>query len=158
MAAKRGIGTPKGLGPAFPFEEDGTVQIERMHATLLPTGNFLLENSPFHVFGISYQDGFSARVVDGLLTFDRIVSRGGHSTYRVRLPADKDHPHFLHNWNELEGAGCSFEWSSANDKLLYAIDMPPGVDVRAVYRILEGKEEQGIWEFEEAHYYDPSTR
>lgn len=38
---------------------------------------------------------------------------------------------------------------------LYAIDISPGVDIARVYKIMEELENQGVWEFEEGHYFNP---
>ena len=90
------------------------------------------------------------------LIFLRIVSRGGHSTYRIRLPIGSDHNFFLEQWLALEKLGCTYEGSSASTKRLYALDIPPNANVAAVYLVLEKGEQEGIWEFEEAHYCEPS--
>lgn len=134
--------------------EDGIV--ERMHAITHADGSYILDNSPFYAFGISLGDRFTATKKDGELLFAEVVARGGHSTYRIKLPVGCGHPYFLEHWAQLEELGCTFEGSSANPERLYAIDMPPGVDVLKAYQILEEKEQQGIWTFEEGHYFDPS--
>jgi hypothetical protein len=138
---------------SFPVgdEEDGFV--ERMHA-VAQNGLYVLDNSPFYAFGISFGDVFSAMQKDGDLAFSDVISRGGHSTYRIKLPVGREHAYFLEHWGELEQLGCTFEGSSANAERLYAIDVPPGVDVFKVYQVLEAKEQQGIWSFEEGHYFD----
>jgi hypothetical protein len=128
-----------------------------MHAVAEGGDCYVLDNSPFYAFGISFGDVFSALQKDGELVFSAVIARGGHSTYRVRLPAGCEHAYFLENWIELEQLGCTFEGSSANAERLYAIDIPPGIDVTKVYRVLEEKEQQGIWFFEEAHYFDPQV-
>lgn len=129
--------------------------VERMHAITQGEGHYVLDNSPFYAFGISFGDVFAATEKDGALVFSEVVSRGGHSTYRVKLPAEREHAYFLENWVELEQLGCTFEGSSANAERLYAIDIPPGVDVFKAYQILEEKEQQGTWSFEEGHYFNP---
>lgn len=131
-------------------DESGTV--ENMHATALPDGSFRLENIPFHVYGISFGDEFRAKVADDRLFFDEITRRGGHSTYRLKLPAEVTHEQFLKLWQPFAKKGCSFEGSSAEQWPLYAIDIPPGVDVQAIYQQFTEGENQGLWEFEEGHY------
>jgi len=78
----------------------------------------------------------------------------------VKLPPDAESGNFLAVWPELESLGCTYEGSVAGSRPLYAIDVPPGCDIKAVYRILELREKDGTWEFEEAHYYagDPIDR
>lgn len=129
--------------------------VERMYAIDIGEGRYVLDNSPFHVYGISCGDVFSAVFRDGDLVFASVIARGGHSTYRVRLPEGKDHCHFLAYWDELQRLGCTFEGSGLGEKRLYALDIPPSVDVAKVYRYLEEMENEGVWQFEEAHYFDP---
>jgi hypothetical protein len=138
----------------FPVAKGEATLVERMHATNTGDGKYILRNSPFYAFGISAEDVFYATSEDGELTFSGVASRGGHSTYRVRLPAQRDHAEFLKNWEELERLGCTYEGSSADTHRLYTIDVPPTIDVLKVYRVLEEKEQRGIWVFEEAHYFN----
>ena len=138
----------------FPIEE-GSADSEVMYA--MPSGNgfYVLDNSPFYTFGISYCDEFKAKSNDGELIFDSIVARSGHSTYRIKLPLNKEHNYFLEHWTLLADLGCSYEGSSVNKKRLYSIDMPPNVDVFQAYKIMEDLENKGVWEFEEGHYCPP---
>jgi len=129
---------------------DGSV--ENMHAEPLPDGTFRLDNSAFHFYGISWGDRFEVVLEDGQLFFSKVSGRGGHSTYRVKLPAGKPHSAFLDSWEPLKALGCSYEASGLGPRRLYAIDVPPDADLKAVYRLLEQGEEAGKWEFEEAHY------
>lgn len=132
---------------AFPVERGWA---ETMFAQPLPSGHYRIDNSPFHVYGVSNGDTVSAAPdQDGRLVFTDVVQRGGHSTYRVRLPPGQGPSCFLKHWPALLALGCSFEGA---DGRLYAIDLPPGVPVEAVYALLAQVEQAGVWEFEEAHY------
>ena len=145
------------LKVAFPVEQDGDHFVERMHAIQVGPNQFVLDNSPFYSYGISNGDTFRADLRDGDVVFSEVLRRGGHSTYRVKLPEGYSHAHFLRHWQPLEELGCSYEGSSANTKRIYAIDVPPGVDVFKVYGILEKGEEQRLWEFDEGYYFDPEV-
>lgn len=138
---------------SFPVGEGDASLVERMHAIKQGDGLYLLDNSPFYAFDISFGDVFLATLNEEELIFSKIFSRGGHSTYRIKLPVGHEHSRFLDSWNELEKLGCTYEGSSSNPERLYSIDIPPGVDVSKVYRIFEAKEHEGIWQFEEAHYF-----
>ncbi|HYD37531.1 MAG TPA: DUF4265 domain-containing protein [Allosphingosinicella sp.] len=129
---------------------DGTV--ENMHADPLPDGTFRLDNSPFHSYGISLGDRFEVVKEEGRLFFSKVAARGGHSTYRVKLPRGKSHSEFLRHWEPLKALGCTFEGSGVDERRLYSIDIPPGADVHAVYALLEEGEAAGLWDFEEGHY------
>lgn len=155
-------GLPSGYGRssisrttvAFPLENSSDAVVENMHVLHVSGDTYIVDNSPFYVYGISFGDKIVASKSHGKLLFSRILERGGHSTYRIKLPSGRNHAYFLRYWPALAQLGCSYEGSSANPRRLYAIDLPPEVDVAAVYAILEGHEQAGIWEFEEAHYCD----
>lgn len=139
---------------SFPCVEGEGCIVERMHARVLNGGRYSLDNSPFYAFGISFEDVFLAELKDGELIFAGVVWRGGHSTYRVKLPVGCDHDYFLEHWPALDKLGCTFEGSSAKLQRLYSIDVPPKADVFEVYRVIEEKEQQNVWSFEEAHFCD----
>jgi uncharacterized protein DUF4265 len=142
---------------AFPFENEGGVAHENLHVIRSGLNRLVVDNSPFYVYGISFGDVVTA-VPDGArLLFDRVIERGGHSTYRIKLPAGTDHRYFLTYWPALEALGCSYEGSSAGVRRLYAIDVPPEADIHEVYRMLEEGENEGRWEFEEGHYCSPDA-
>jgi hypothetical protein len=136
----------------FPISNSIENGVEIMHAKPICGNRFILDNSPFYAFGISFCDEFLVEEIDGERTFSSIASRGGHSTYRIKLPEGKDHEYFLKHWGKLEDLGCSFEGSTANMKRLYSVDLPPHVDVHVAYKILQDNENLGIWEFEEGFY------
>jgi hypothetical protein len=136
-------------------QQPGGIQRERLWATPQPDGSYLLENSPFHAFGVSYRDAIYANVENGDLVFARIARRGGHSTYRVKLPKGKDQGYFLEFWPQLAQLGCTYE-RTGDQRQIYSLDLPPAVSVHAVYDVLTRLEEAGVVEFEEAHYFEPA--
>jgi hypothetical protein len=139
---------------SFLIPEENGGGTERMHATPLGEGRYIIDNSPFYVFNISCGDVIQASTdKDGEKSFLRVESRGGHSTYRIRLPIGLDHKFFLENWAALGELGCTYEGSSVNSGRLYSVDIGPDVNVFDVYKILDEKERQGVWVFEEAHYF-----
>lgn len=139
---------------SFPID-DGEATYENMHAVRLDDG-YMVDNSPFHAYGVSYMDIVSADLdKDGRLIFRNVVRRGGHSTYRIRMPEGKDHQTFLELWPKLQELGCSFEGSSLGCRRLYSVDLPPETNVDEVYDYLQMHEDRGDWEFEEAHYCAP---
>ncbi len=135
---------------AFPYDQG----METMWATPLEDGTYEVDNSPFDVYEISYRDVVAARSEAGMLHFERVVKRGGHSTYRVKLKPGAGHDHFMKYWPELALLGCTFEGASGHRRL-YAIDVPQTSIVARVYACLEKLEKAGVWEFEEAHYFRP---
>lgn len=126
---------------------------ENLHAQRLENDIYILDNSPFYTYDVSNRDEVIAKLVNGRLIFQSVSRRGGHSTYRVKLLKCKSHEDFLEKFSELEKLGCTYEGTGNNERMLYAIDLPPKVNVADVYSILESEEEAGNWEFEEAHFF-----
>ncbi len=140
----------------FELPEGDEFAVESMWAISLPDGTYMVDNSPFSAFGVSAGDIVYAREVDGDLCFTGIAQRGGHSTYRVKLPRDKSHEYFLEYWPKLSKLGCIFEWPD-DPRKLYAIDVPPGAPVGDIYNVLSDLEKRVVWEFEEAHFCDTAN-
>lgn len=138
---------------AFPLnaEESDGITRERLWAKPMPDGTFVLDNSPFHVYGISYRDIVHAELEEEGLVFSGVAQRGGHSTYRLKLPSGASHGYFLEFWPQLEKLSCTYEGTS-DHRRLYSIDVPPGASVQGVYDILTRLEAAGVIEFEEGHY------
>jgi len=130
----------------FKLPDGGT---ESLWATKLSDNNYLLENSPFYAYGVSFKDIVSVKTGENAeLIFDSVVSRSGHSTYRIFLLEPLNRQAFRKFWGHLEAIGCTYE--QASDKY-YSIDIPKSTNVIEVYDILQKAEEDSIWEFEEAH-------
>jgi len=143
----------KVIFPVDPNDQRG-VKTESLWAERVGPGQFRILNSPFFLFGISAADVVEAEEgIDGL-RFRNIVSRGGHSTYRVFLQNGRTikHPDFHSYWKPISRLNAMFE--NADDHLI-AVDIPPGTDVAAIYKLLDKGEQDGIWAFEEVHYAGP---
>lgn len=115
------------------------------------TGKYRIENSPFFVKGISFEDIVAGIDDDENLLFDRVLIRGGHSTYRIIRRNGIGEADFSQRWKPIQDAGCSFE-SADFGYSLYTVDVPPTADASAVYELLELGESNDIWSFEEGHF------
>ena len=136
---------------ALPAEDQAAgVGAENLWAAALGDGRYRIDNIPFYVYGISLDDVVHAEEIGGRLVFREVVSRSGHSTYRILVKdsAGFNGTDFTSLWPALEELGCSREVAS---RRWIAIDVPPTTDVFSVYSILEAGEEQGVWTFEEGH-------
>jgi hypothetical protein len=133
------------------------VKTESLWAEEIGSRRFRILNSPFYLFGISAEDVVEAEEAEGRLRFQIVVSRGGHSTYRIflqdgRTIKDTD---FRIYWDPISAVGATFE--NADDHFV-AVDIPPGRDVAAIYELLEKGEQDGIWAFEEVHFAGQATQ
>ena len=128
---------------------------ERMWATPIGSSSYVLENSPFHAYGLSYKDVVTAQTMDdGQLHFVAVSERGGHSTYRILLKPGASREDFDRLWKPLEAMGCTYE-SSKNPETNFAIDVPPSTDVYDAYKHFEAGLKEGVWDFEEGHCGHP---
>lgn len=137
----------------FPLSDEDRghgVEAENIWAECLGPNSYRVDNIPFYVYGISFDDVVRAGERDGRLVFEAVLSHGGHSTFRVLIKdeAGYESPAFNSRRRSLEQLGCSFEVAK---RRWISIDVPPNCDVFAVYRVLEQGEEQDVWTFEEAH-------
>lgn len=127
-----------------------TVWIEPLDDTD-ENGVFRIVNTPYFAQGLSWGDIVRVKASpDGrVFILDNVVSRSGHSTYRILVNStNQDFSEILGNLRRL---GCSFELTNFGDKHLYALDVPANADVYEVYNLLEVGERRGVLEFEEGH-------
>lgn len=134
----------------FPLDSDPLgVEAEWMWAKVVEPDLFELDNSPFHAYGISFEDLFKASYSEGAFTFESIVKKAGHRTVRVRLTSSEGHSEFLGIWEPLSAMGCTFEGSQL-ERPLYSIDVPPTTSLENVIDYLARQEGAGMLEYEEA--------
>jgi hypothetical protein len=66
---------------------------------------------------------------------------------------------FDEHWQKLLSLGCQFEVTKIKvrpgERILFAVDVPPEVDVHVAYHILEQAEQAGVWIFQEGHLGHP---
>jgi hypothetical protein len=142
----------------FPLEASDRemgVESESLWARDLGGRQYMLDNIPFYVYGVSLGDIVSATETPEGLMFRETTSPGGHSTYRVLVSdeAGFEGATFEIWWRQLEALGCTRE--VARRKWI-AIDVPRAADVDAVYRVLERGEADEVWSFfEEGHCGHP---
>jgi hypothetical protein len=115
-----------------------------------------VDNIPFFTKGLSLGDKISIVFSHGRVRLDAIVERGGHSTYRVFLenPSIKA----SNMLDTIRGMGCDWETAEFHGGELYALDIPPEVDIYKVYEILEQGQREGSWLFEEGYVGHPPKR
>jgi hypothetical protein len=124
---------------------------ESVWAVRIDSKALRVANSPFFVFGVSAEDVITARDIGGVLEFDRLLSKAGHSTYRVFLQQRRtiQSAPFREYWKPISALGATFE--KANGRFI-SVDIPPGKNIHAIYELLEKGERDGIWAFEEGNY------
>jgi uncharacterized protein DUF4265 len=129
-------------------KEQREFRTEALWAERVGDGRFRILNSPFFLFGISAEDIVEAKEAEDGFKFQSIISRGGHSTYRVFIQGGRtiSAPDFQAYWKPISQLGATFE--NANDHFV-SVDIPPGKDVAAIYKLMQKGEQEGVWTFEE---------
>ena len=106
-----------------------------------------VDNIPWFTRHLSCYDKITVALINGELVLQEIVERGGHSTYRVYIREMNDEK--LQRLAEIKNLGCDWERGEFGGGQLYAIDIPPNVDINELYRLLQNGQIDGSWLFEE---------
>jgi hypothetical protein len=142
-----------GIKIIVPIEasDERGIDTESLWSERVTADTFRLRNSPFFAFDLSADDIVRAEKVGNDWLFREVVTRSGHSTYRIYLQGDSvfQDEDIQQAWQPIAALGAAYE--NANDRF-FAVDIPPGKDVTTIYNLFEQGEEAGLWEFEEAHY------
>jgi hypothetical protein len=125
------------------------VEAEWLWAERIEDSIYALRNVPFYAMGLSYDDRVKVEDSGGTLTMLGVVSRGGHSTYRIFAKGGHENPHVQALLKKLNELHCDIEVGTKN---LIAVDVLPQADIRQVYAVLEEAEHAGIIDFQEGHF------
>jgi hypothetical protein len=131
-------------------ESDGSAQVETLWAVDLGNNEYQLDNSPFYVYSVSWQDVVDApyNEDEGFPTFVRVVRKSGNRTVRVIL----EEPAAPGNRAEevlkgLLALGCDYEGAN---RTYISVNIPPHVELGAVREYLV---EQAVqWEHADPTY------
>lgn len=136
------------VGFKLPKSDWHSHTVEWLWAEPLSNNLYRLRNSPFYAHGYSFLD-----VVEGTTTEEGIyivknIKPSNHSTYRIAFYNDKiPQIDYLKYIDELLKSGCNYE----SHDYLFTIDVPPQVDIKKIYKIMEKKEKEEIWGFQEGY-------
>jgi hypothetical protein len=128
------------------YDDDGDV--ETLWAIRVGENLYRLDNSPFFIYGVSWQDVVEAQPEeDGFLFFVRVVEKSGHCTLRVMFndfsAEDAEAEPIL---ADIKNLGCSYE----GDVNVLVIDVPPEVNLETVTDYLINSELE--WEYANPTY------
>jgi hypothetical protein len=121
---------------------------ETLWAFVLGRDRYQLDNIPFLAFDLSLNDVVSAPVADDIPTFERVLERSGHSTYRLALQDGVDPATFPELVGALKDLGCRLERFTPR---MIGVDVPPSVDIHAAYEVISSGMTAGNWHFDEVN-------
>ena len=127
---------------------------ESVWAQQISNNKYLILNSPFYAYGLSYGDFVEVHQNGHDRLYTKTLKLSGNSTYRVFIKSGGQEE-FNFYWGMLSALNCTYEKATSN---LYAINVPPDTDIFKAYDILELGEKKDIWEFEEGHCGHPAIK
>lgn len=129
---------------------DSGATVETLWAVPLGNDRYKLDNSPFFVYGVSWQDVVFAPhdPQEQMPTFQSVVERSGNRTVRLildpRLAPGNVSEQILDGLKEI---GCSFERAHSG---YVSVNIPPSVDMGSVRSYLMARDAQ--WEHADPTY------
>lgn len=128
---------------------------ETLWARAVGTDLYQLDNSPFYTYGVSYRDVVRAPLdSNGVPTFQRIETKNGHRTLRVRTTDGSPIPES--HIDRLLAIGAAWEGADVD---FGAIDVPPEVDFDTVIdELLSWDDVVYEWEYADPTYEDVNAR
>ena len=130
--------------------EDGSADVETLWAHDLGRDQYRLANSPFYVYGVSWQDIVHAPFdpQEGFPTFQSVLEKSGNRT--IRIVFENASVESGESKSVLDGVlalGCDYEGAT---KTYLTINIPPNVDLNAVVDFLV--RESATWEHADPTY------
>jgi len=131
-------------------DDEGGATVETLWAVPLGDDRYILDNSPFYAYGVSWQDTVFAPLdmQESLPTFQSVVAKSGNRTVRVIF----DPPVSPGNASDqvlqgLVSLGCSYEGA---DPGYMSVNIPPIVELQDVRSHLVHHDAQ--WEHADPTY------
>jgi len=127
-------------------DEDGypPLDYERLWATPLSNGNYLIDSIPFFVMGISDGDEVSVNREGNNLVFEKLLKPSGASTFRL-VPANPEMSAKVRA--DIEALGCSSEYNQHVG--LIAVEVPASRSIQPFLDYIVEKREEGVLDVEE---------
>jgi len=121
---------------------------------------FQIESVPFFLKDLSRGDIVQVKTThnrelgeDEVFEFVKLITRGGHNTYRLLLKNKRpDDPGFTEN--ELLNKGLAVELDGDD---FFAVDVPPSVDQKAIDEYLVNENEAGRWGLQDGYLHTIPT-
>ena len=127
-------------------DDDGNV--ETLWAIDLGNGRYRLDSSPWYQYRVSWKDVVTAQPDSGgQLCFAGVVEKSGHRTIRVLFEQPTGENNLI--LDGLVELGCTYEGAYSK---LFAIDIPPAVDLEKVRHCLIANKAQ--WEHADPKHSD----
>ena len=126
------------------FENDDQIITEALWATKIGD-YFKIDNIPFYVPNIAYNDIISATEKDGEFYFDKLIKASGHSVIQLVFFEGDQIEKVV---GRLIKLGC--EWEQLESFPIITLDIPPEVNYPPIKIYLDKCQEKGILDYKEA--------
>ncbi|MBI6563547.1 DUF4265 domain-containing protein [Pseudomonas synxantha] len=128
-------------------DQDGypPVEFESIWGIQITTNTFVIDNTPYYIYGLSKGDTVLATMKNNELFGSKIVSKGGHSTLRAFVEQSDIRQNIRDEIIKL-GADCN----SVTGGSLLAIDIPPVADFDRIDKFLSSVSNNDTIAYEDA--------
>jgi hypothetical protein len=115
-----------------PDEDDyPPVSAESIWGIYAGDGTYILDNTPYYVYGVSKGDSVQLKSSGDEMIAVRVAKQGGHSTVRVFATDTEEKRKIIAHLHQL-GASCSV----SQEVSLFTVDIPSDCDFFAIDRYL----------------------
>ena len=132
---------------AVPLSTGSVAEVETVWAVPLGDDLYRIDNVPFSAYGLHLDDIVAGVPRTTGITMVRVVTAGGHDTFRVLVWPDVDPIQAQPLLDQLGHIGCGIERATSR---WVAIDVPPSVDRDAVVQILDRGWLDHVWRYEDS--------
>ena len=133
------------------YEDSDEIDIETPWADYLGDDKYQLKNFPFFFYGLSFDDIFEAKVIEGdddRPHFIKVVEKSGHKTIRIFFEESvKESKTNLKILESVAEMGCGYEGNGAS---FFVINIQPHCDFWQVCNYLTDNKVQ--WEHADPTY------
>lgn len=128
-------------------DEDGypPVGYEGIWAEEIEDKVYRIDGIPFFTYEATDSDTISAKLVDGELHFDGVISKSQNSLLRV-VYFDGSDPFAIRA--QIKAIGCDTEWDK--DHCLISVSVPDSLKYKSLIAYLDAESKAGSLDFEEA--------
>ncbi len=130
----------------FYYRHEEELRVETMWTRKVDQG-YAVDNIPFFVTSIAYDDIISLEEEDGAFYFEQLVQVSGNSTIRIIV---FDVSSINEVTTKIESFGCDWETVGSILPGLIAVNVPKDMPYSNIRTFLEEGELAGRWSYEEA--------
>jgi hypothetical protein len=111
----------------------------------LENGYYRIDNIPFYVPNLAYNDMIAIEEDEGIFYFADLVERSGHSTIQIIFFKENEIENILSN---LEKLGCA--WEGMKNQAYFSVDIPPNINYLVIKEFLDEQAAKDMLDYKES--------